>query len=95
MNELADVIQQKTIKKVFDQRSDFIVIGLIGAIGTDISSAVNIFTKNFEDINLPEKLVADNMVDKLEYDNIYNFAKQNWKKFDVIRARDIIITYIL
>ena len=47
MNELADVIQQKTIKKVFDQRSDFIVIGLIGAIGTDISSAVNIFTKNF------------------------------------------------
>ena len=41
MNELADVIQQKTIKKVFDQRSDFIVIGLIGAIGTDISSAVN------------------------------------------------------
>lgn len=95
MNELADVIQQKTIKKVFDQRSDFIVIGLIGAIDTDISSAVNIFTKNFEDINLPEKLVADNMVDKLEYDNIYNFAKQNWKKFDVIRARDIIITYIL
>ena len=95
MGELANIIKQKTIKKVFDQRSDFIIIGLIGAIGTDISSAVEIFESDFKRINLPDESRENNIISNLEYKNIYKFAAKNWKKFDVIRASDIIFTYIL
>ena len=95
MSELANIIQQKTIKKVFDQRSDFIIIGLIGTIDTDISSAVNILSSDFGEINLPDDRNGDSIIGSLEYKNIYKFAEKNWKKFDVIRASDIIFTYIL
>ena len=92
MSELANIIQQKTIKKVFDQRSDFIIIGLIGTIDTDISSAVNILSSDFGEINLPDDRNGDSIIGSLEYKNIYKFAEKNWKKFDVIRASDIIFT---
>ena len=95
MDNLAKTIQQKTIKKVFDQRADFIVIGLIGAIGSDINSAVDILTSTLDSINLPETIGVGETVEELEYKNIYHFAQKNWRKFDVIKARDIIITYIL
>ena len=35
------------------------------------------------------------MCKKNEYDHICEYAKYNWKKFDIIKARDVIITYIL
>ena len=95
MQNLATMIQQRTIKKVFNQRSDFIVIGLIGPIGSNLSSAVEIFSSDFEEINLAEQSLSENCIENLEYRNVYQFAKNNWKRFDVIKARDAIISYIL
>ena len=65
MSELANIIQQKTIKKVFDQRSDFIIIGLIGTIDTDISSAVNILSSDFGEINLPDDRNGDSIMKRI------------------------------
>lgn len=96
--KLATEIQQKTIKKVFDQRSDFIIIGLTGATESKLSEVSHIFQKTFEEIALPEEKSyneSENIIEKLEYEIIYNYAKVNWKQFDVIKARDIIISYIL
>lgn len=96
--KLAIEIQQKTIKKVFDQRSDFIIIGLTGETDSKLSEVSHIFQKNFEEIALPERKSYDeseDTIEKLEYKIIYDYAKINWKKFDVIKARDIIISYIL
>ncbi|MDO4168377.1 MAG: hypothetical protein Q4D45_00640 [Lachnospiraceae bacterium] len=93
--ELATVMQQKTIKKVFDQRSDFIIIGLTGSKDSNISEIAQILQKDFNEIALPEKSFSKDLVDTLEYKNIYNYARVHWKKFDVIKVRDIIISYLL
>ncbi len=93
---LATLFQQKTVKKVFNQRSDFIVIGLTGATGNGVSRVSEILASDFEAINLCEEPYREkSTIERLEYKNIYQFAKYNWKRFDVIKVRDIIITYIL
>lgn len=93
---LATVFQQKTVKKVFNQRSDFIIIGLTGATGNGVSRVAEILANDFEGLNLCEEPSREkDTIERLEYKNIYQFAKYNWKRFDVIKVRDIIITYIL
>lgn len=93
---LASVFQQKTVKKVFNQRSDFIIIGLTGATGNGVSRVTEILANDFEGINLREEPSRDkDAIERLEYKNIYQFAKYNWNRFDVIKVRDIIFTYIL
>ena len=93
---IAFELQRKTIKKVFQERSDFIVIGLTGSSGSNgIHNIVDILCSSFDELQLPEHYSKDDFGDSLEYSNIYNYAKQNWVKFDLIKARDVIITYIL
>lgn len=97
MNEqcLAGNIQQKTIQKVFDQRSEFIIIGLTGSRKSKTSEIANILQSKFDELDLSSYHTALDYKSQKEYDMIYNFAKVHWKEFDVIRARDVIITYLL
>lgn len=88
-------MQNKTIRKVFKERDDFIIIGLTGAIGEGLKDIANIMQKNFNEFYLPEYSSDGDFMQQLEYSNVYTFAKKHWKTFDLIRARDIIITYIL
>ena len=94
-NEMAYEMQNKTIRKAFIERSDFIIIGLTGAIGGDLRAVTNVMEKNFEELGLSDHSFDTDLINQLEYSSIYNYAKENWKNFDLIRARDIIITYIL
>lgn len=94
--ELATIYKQKTIQKVFDQRSHFIVIGLAGSIDSGLGDVADIFSKEFEDLNLHGlQFQADSNIQSREYGIIYDYAKHHWKHFDIIKARDVIITYIL
>ena len=97
MNQsVATSIQQKTIRKVFNQRSDFIVIGLTGAIGSGLSDVTEILSSEYEQLKIYGHSFCDkNSISKLERKMVLEYAKCNWKKFDVIKARDVIITYIL
>ncbi len=92
---LAALYQQKTIQKVFDQRSDFIVIGLAGAVGSDLRTVSRIFSKDFDDLGL-YGLGSDTAdpVQRLEYETVMDYAQHHWRHFDIIKARDVIITYI-
>lgn len=94
--DLATIYQQKTIRKVFDQRSDFIVIGLVGAVDSGLEYVADILSRDFEDLNLYEvDCEIDDNIQRREHKIIYDYAKHHWKRFDVIKARDVIITYIL
>lgn len=92
---MAYEMQNKTIRKAFIERSDFIIIGLTGVIGGDLRAVTNVMEKNFEELGLSDHSFDTELINQLEYSSIYNYAKENWKNFDLIRARDIIITYIL
>lgn len=92
--DLAVTIQQQTIKKVFEERADFIILGLTGSADSDLSEISDILEKDIDSMHLPDE-IKGTTIEKLEYKNICNYAKTHWKKFDVIKARDVIITYIL
>lgn len=48
MNQkFATAIQQKTIRKVFNQRSDFIIIGLTGSIESGLSDVTEILSSDY------------------------------------------------
>lgn len=93
-SNLATIVQQKTIEKVFEQRSDFIILGLTGSSNSNLSEVTKILQSDFENLHLLDE-IPGTMIEKLEYRNICHYAKIHWKKFDVIKARDVIITYIL
>lgn len=97
MEKLASLIQQKTIKKVFNQRSDFIVIGLTGSVGSGLSNITKVLTSSFEDLESRylHFIDYDDKIQELERKKVIQYAKYNWKQFDVIKARDVIVTYIL
>lgn len=93
---MATSIQQRTVRKVFNQRSDFIVIGLTGAIGSGLRDVSEILSSEFEHLKIYGHSFSDkSSISKLERKMVLEYAKYNWKKFDVIKARDVIITYIL
>lgn len=93
-DNLAFEMQNKTIRKVFDERAEFIIIGLTGSVYSGMPFITEILTKNFDELNMSERYSEEPMK-QLEYNIIYSYAREHWKPFDVIKARDIIITYIL
>lgn len=92
--DLAVEIQQKTVEKVFEERSEFIIIGLTGSTDSGLSAMTDVLTSDFDRLLLSE-ISGEDVTSRLEYENICNYAQRHWKKFDLIKARDIIITYIL
>ncbi len=93
---LSTMLKRQTIKKAFSERSEFIIIGLTGDNCRDMADELS---KNFSDIecDLYRKFGDGdyNICTTKEEKHVIDYAKLNWKKFDVIKARDVIITYIL
>lgn len=69
-------MQNKTIRKVFKERDDFIIIGLTGAIGEGLKDIANIMQKNFNEFYLPEYSSDGDFMQQLEYSVVYTFAEK-------------------
>lgn len=93
IDNLVDKIQQRTIEKVYEERSEFIIIGLTGVSDDNFLTMKKVLTSDFDKIQLARDCTDDKISD-LEHKTIYEYAEKHWKKFDLIKARDIIITYI-
>ena len=84
------------LEKLFDERKDFIIIGLTGRTGAGCTTAANILTKNFDELYLPKP--DNNNINNNEdrkYRILYNYCKQNWEKFIKIEMRNIITSFLL
>lgn len=98
---LSDKLKRQTIIKTFNERAEFIIIGLTGSNGGIIRNMTECFSKtySYDELDTLKKYLSNidsnNVCKKNEYDHICEYAKYNWKKFDIIKARDVIITYIL
>lgn len=89
---------QKVVDRIYQLRRDFIVIGLTGRTGSGCSTVAEILS--CEDFNKlkslhhewnPEKINNDARKNRI----IYNYIKNNWNPFVVIKASDIIFFYVL
>lgn len=88
----------EAINKIYNERKDFIVIGLTGRTGSGCSTVVNVLKKNdFKDLDL-RSLKSYDFKDSEErkYFILYNYAESNTIiPFEVIGRSNIITSFIL
>ncbi|MCE5286098.1 MAG: hypothetical protein LLG02_09670 [Pelosinus sp.] len=85
------------IDLIFQNRRDFIIVGLTGRTGSGCSTVADILSQEkFETLYSPKPIVGcceDN--EERKYNIAYNYLKQNWKQFNRIRVTDIITSFLL
>lgn len=87
---------ENAIKEIYKHRQDFIIIGLTGRIGSGCSTVAKIMQNNVSDFGIEQVSIAQNTTDELRKKHIIvKFFQKNWKPFYIIRASDIILSFIL
>ena len=86
------------IEQIYKLRQDFMVIGLTGRTGSGCSTVAGVlaesdFTKLKSEYREFRSGEIDNNVRKNRI--VYNFMKEHWKPFTIIRASDVIFYYAL
>ena len=84
------------LDSIYDLRRDFIIIGLTGRLGSGCSTTAKILSGEFEDAKFP--LPQGNQFNNNEerkYKIVYNYKKENWDKFEIIRPSNIITFFLL
>ena len=84
------------VGEIYQRKTDFIVIGITGWTGSGCTSVSNILTKDFEEWKLkPDSESESSSNEKLKYNIIYEYAKSNYKKFTLIRMKEVITLFLL
>lgn len=84
------------LERLFDERKDFIIIGLTGRTGSGCSTVANLLTQDFNDLNLPiPKIEEFSSTEERKYSVLHKYAEKNWEKFIKIEMRNIITSFIL
>lgn len=89
----------KFVESIYKQRDKFILIGLTGRTGSGCSTVASILSKEkMTDLDLRSyKTCNYSDADERKYSVIYRFMKEGdkWKKFYVIEASSVILSFIL
>lgn len=90
--------QRLYITEMLKQHEEFIVVGITGRVGSGCSEAANILGSSFSQIGLPPIYPGDTgLSNDRERDRriLYRYATHHWLKFDVVRVRAIITSFLL
>lgn len=90
--------KSKLMTEALRQHEEFLVIGLTGRLGSGCSEAADILASSFEQIALPPIYPGDlGLKDDKERDLriLYRYAAHHWQKFDIIRVRTVIASFLL
>lgn len=86
------------IDQIYKLRHDFIVIGLTGRTGSGCSTVANVLSKkSFAEIKSEYNEFRNGNIDNnVRKDRIvYNYMKEHWHPFTIIKASDVIFYYAL
>lgn len=83
------------LKRLFDRRSNFILIGLTGRTGSGCTTAANLLTKDFEELKLPEPTIQGASAEDRKYRIIKDYVERNWRPFFTISISNIILSFLL
>lgn len=92
------LIKRQNIVNIMSQREEFIIIGLTGKIGSGCSESARIFGSSFKNLELPWIQPDTKGFEKNEDRDkriLERYASAHWLKFDVIKTRTIISTFLL
>lgn len=84
------------VNTIFQERGDFILIGLTGRTGSGCTTAAKILSENdFNKLSLQTPIDCGfNNNDERKYRLIYSFAQQNWSAFKVIEMSVVIASFV-
>src|SRR5690349_9986734 len=83
------------LSPIYQLRSNFTIIGLTGRTGSGYSDIANQLTKGFNKEIYPDPDSFDlNHNSYKKYKIVYNYAAENFKKFTLIRYRDVITLFL-
>ena len=91
------LIQRLYITEILKQREEFMLIGLTGRVGSGCSEVASILSSSFTEIGLPPIYPGDmGLANDDERDKriLYRYAAHHWQKFDVIKVRTIITSFL-
>lgn len=89
------------LDNIYQLRKDFTVIGLTGRTGSGCTELAELMSKGFDEDNElypnPEDYFKGPIIHNSyrKYRIIYNFAKENFKSYYVIKYKDVILLHIL
>lgn len=84
----------QAISKIYENRKNFILIGLTGRTGSGCSIAATIFSKSISELKLPIPELR-NKAEERKYCICHNFLKKNWPTFKIIQISNIITSFIV
>lgn len=94
--EKEELRTDRAVKMLYDERKDFIIIGLTGRTGSGCTTTANQLCTKFDELEIPRPLNEKyNTSEERKYHIIYEYAKENWENFKLIKFRDIITSFIL
>lgn len=86
----------KIIDHLYDDRKDFIILGLCGRVGSGVSTISRILEMSFDEMQLPPPgYDAEDPLGSREYRIIHTYARENWNTFYKIRTSALITRHIL
>lgn len=86
----------RIIDHLYDDRKDFIILGLCGRVGSGVSTVSGILEKTFKELQLPLPGYDDeDPFAAHEYRVIHTYARKNWHAFHKIRTSALITRHIL
>ena len=84
------------IDTIYKNRKDFILIGLTGRIGSGCTTTAKFLSSDIEEHKLKDLCIDDNSNDTHRKKFIiHKYYKENWKKFQIVRASDVIVLFML
>lgn len=83
------------LKRLFDRRSNFILIGLTGRTGSGCTTAANLLTKDFEELKLSQPTIIGAAAEDRKYRIVKDYAERNWRPFFNISISNVILSFLL
>jgi deoxycytidylate deaminase len=83
-------------EELFEERKNFIIIGLTGRTGSGCTTVANFLSRSFEQLGIPKpKQDYFDSNEERKYNVIYNYISNNWQQFKVIQIRNMITSFML
>ena len=97
MKDFKETTSYQIVNHLYDERKDFIILGLCGKVGSGVTETANILEKTFDELYLPiPRFEEDDLYSSREYYILYTYAKaNNWTRFYKIRASALITRRVL
>jgi deoxycytidylate deaminase len=85
----------KGLRKLFQRRASFVLVGLTGRTGSGCSTATSILSQQFAELKLPAPKTEDFSAEDRKYRIARNYAEKNWTPFFGISVSNVILSFLL